>query len=482
MAEKKTKKPVKQPAKQQAKPQAKQPVKQPAKQQAKQPAKQQAKQQVKPPVKQEPKPQVKQQVKQPLINPFEIARQNIDTAAKKMKLDPGLTEILKNPQRMLELSLPIRMRNGHIRVFKGFRCQYNDLRGPTLGGISYDPALTADGVMANACWMMLKCAVANIPYGGASGGIVVNPSELNDRELEALTRRFAYALRDFIGPDKDIPTPDVHNSDRIMAWFVDTYSTLNGTPKPAVITGKPVEVGGSHGRTDAVGRGCVITIREAVFALGIDLTKASVAVVGMDDAGAITGQMISDLGATIIAVCDQKSGIYNPNGLNIGDVIKHQTAKTNKDRSVKGFPGSKPVTKDKTLELNCDILIAAESQNIIAKTNARKIRARIVAEASNGTTTPEADEILFKNNVFVVPDILANAGGESVAYFEWVQNIEGLPWTEEEVAQKLERQMIGAFRDVYEKHRKNKIDMRTAAYMLAIERIAKVFELRGLWP
>ena len=417
------------------------------------------------------------------LNTFEIAKKQIDAAAKKLKLDSGLTELLKTPARMMTLAIPVKMRNGKIHVFTGYRCQYNDFRGPTKGGIRYHPDITEDEIKALASWMTWKCAVLNLPYGGAMGGVSCNPKEMNNAELEALTRRYAYILREHVGPRKDIPDPDVYTDEQTMAWFMDTYSVMESEYKPGVITGKPIGLGGSLGREEAVGRGCVILIREAAMALGLDLTKSTAAVQGAGKAGSVAGRILEELGVTVIAISDSKGGIYNPNGLKIKDVIRHKYSKSNKNKSVKGFPGSKPVTNEKLMEMKCDILVPAALANSITKSNARKIKAKIIAEVASGPTTPDADDIIYKKNkAFLIPDILANAGGVTVSYFEWIQNISGHNWTEDYVLDELERYMVSAFNDVYEIHKRSKVNMRTAAYMLAMERVSEAFKTRGLWP
>lgn len=417
------------------------------------------------------------------LNTFEIAKKQIDDAAKKLKLDAGLTELLKTPARMMTLAIPVRMRNGKIQVFTGYRCQYNDFRGPTKGGIRYHPDLTEDDTKALASWMTWKCAVLNLPFGGAMGGIACNPKEMNSAELEALTRRYAYILREHVGPKKDIPDTDVCTDDQTMAWFMDTFSALESEYKPAVTTGKPIGIGGSLGREEATGRGVVILIREAAMALGLDLTKATAAVQGAGKAGGVAGRLLEELGVKVIAISDSVGGVYNPNGLKIKEVLKHKQSKSNKKKSVKGFPGSKPLTNEKLMEIKCDILVPAALSNSINKSNARKIKAKIIAEVASGPTTPDADEIIYKKNkAFLIPDILANAGGVTVSYFEWIQNISGHNWTEDYVLDELERYMVSSFNDVYEIHKKNKVNMRTAAYMLAIERVTEAFKTRGLWP
>jgi glutamate dehydrogenase/leucine dehydrogenase len=414
--------------------------------------------------------------------PFEIAQEQIDVAAKKMKLNPSLADVLKNPLRMMTVSLPVKMKSGKITVFKGYRCQHNDFRGPTTGGIRYYPGVTEDEVKALAMWMTWKCAVVDIPFGGAYGAVACDTKTLATQELEGIARRYAFSMRDFIGQNKDIPSPDLYTDAQTMAWIMDTCSGLSDTYYPGSTTGKPIVVGGTLGSEEAVGRGIAVTIQEAAIALGIDLKKATAAIQGAGRSGSVTGRMLEDLGVTIIAISDSKGGIYNPNGLKIKEVIKYKTAKANKANSVKGFPGSKPVTNEKLLEMKCDILIPAAMDSVITKVNAKKIKAKLIAEAANGPTTPEADEILFKSKVFMIPDILANAGAVAVAYFEWVQNRAGKYWTEDQVLDELDRLIIKAFRDVLEISRKNKIDMRTAAYMLAIQRVSDAFDIRGIWP
>ena len=417
------------------------------------------------------------------LNPFEIAKTQLDNAAKRLKLDSGLTELLKTPMRMMTVSMPIKMRNGKVKVFTGYRCQYNDLLGPTKGGIRYHPDLDEDEIKALACWMTFKCAVMNLPFGGAKGGIACNPKEMNSAELEALTRRYAYILRDYVGPRKDILAPDLYTNEQTMAWFMDTYSAMNSEYIPGVTTGKPVSSGGSLGRSEAAGRGLMIAIREAAMALGLDLTKATCAIQGAGNTGATAGLLLEEIGVKIIAIGDTRGGVYNPNGLKIKEVLKHKYSKSNKNKSVKSFPGSKPVPSDKIMEMKCDILIPAALINVINKSNARKIKAKIIAEAANGPTTIDADLVLYKKNkAFLIPDILANAGGVTVSYFEWIQNQTGHYWTEDHVNDELERYMVTAFNDVYEISKKNKVDMRTAAYMLGIGRVVEAYKTRGLWP
>lgn len=416
------------------------------------------------------------------LTPFETVQEQIDIVAKKLKIDQGLVEILKNPIRTLTVTIPLKMKSGKVQVLTGYRCQYNDFRGPTIGGIRINPTLTLDEIKALAFWMTLKCAVVDVPFGGAMGGIVCNTDLMHDDEIQALCRRYVFAIRNFIGSEKDIPTPEMNVSDQMMAWMLDTYSSLSGLHKPSAISGKPLAIGGTLMAPDAIGLSCAITIREAALALGIDLTKATAAIQGAGRAGAAAGQILEELGVNVIAISDSKAGIYNPNGLKIKEVIKHKYQKNNKDKSVKGFPGSKPVANTKIMEMKCDILVPAVGANSINDQIAKKIKAKIVAEVATAPTTPDANEILHKNKIFVIPDLLANAGGVIISYLEWVQNNAGFYWSEQQVRDEFDRYMIKAFKDVFEIAQKNKIDMRSAANMLAIERIANVYSIRGLWP
>lgn len=424
----------------------------------------------------------KKKVKEPEQNAYEIVLEQIDAIAKKLKLDQGFVEIIKNPMRTFIISLPVMMKNNKIRTFTGYRCQYNDLLGPTKGGIRFHPNLTLDDIKALACQMTLNCALVDIPFGGAMGGIMCDPDELTKTELEALTRRYMFAIRHFIGPQKDIPSPEMFTDEQTMAWMVDTYSSLEGSQIPGAVTGKPCEIGGSMLVAESVARSCGIMIRESAFALGIDLTKATAAIQGASPAALNLGEQLENLGVSVIAISDSVGGIYNPNGLSIADVAKYKKQRSNKAKSVKGFAGSKPISEDKILEMKCDILVSASNLEVLTKTNAKKIKAKILAELISSTVSPDIDKALHKSNVFVIPELLANAGSVAVSYFEWLQNNNGYYWPEERVADELERYMIKAFTDVYNISKKSKTDMRTAAYMLALQRLADVYNVRGLWP
>ena len=412
------------------------------------------------------------------LNPFRIAMHQFDTAAEKLKLDPGMREVLRSPRRALSLHLPIKMDNGSVKVFQGFRVQHNNSRGPCKGGIRYHPNVTFDEVQALASWMTWKCATVNIPFGGAKGGIICDPHSLSKTELERLTRRYAYEISDFIGPDRDIPAPDVYTDAQVMAWIMDTYSMTRGHTVPGVVTGKPTFLGGSLGRHEATARGCVYVTRCACEVKNIDHKKATAAIQGFGNAGSIAAQLLAKIGMKVIAVSDSKGGILNPKGLDIEKVIAHK----NKTGSVAKFPGSKPIASEQVLELECDVLIPAALENQITLANAHRIKARIVAEAANGPTTPGADKILYENGVLVIPDILANAGGVTVSYFEWVQDLQELFWEVEEVNRKMEKIMGKAFADVHSTSRQYKVDMRTGAYILAVDRVVKATQSRGIWP
>jgi glutamate dehydrogenase (NAD(P)+) len=412
------------------------------------------------------------------LNPFRIAKHQFEAAAGKLKLAPGMREVLSSPRRALCLSLPIKMDDGTIKVFQGFRVQHNNARGPCKGGIRYHPNVSLDEVQALASWMTWKCATVNIPFGGAKGGIICDPHKLSKNELERLTRRYAYEISDFIGPDRDIPAPDVYTDAQVMAWIMDTYSMTRGHSVPGVVTGKPVFLGGSLGRHEATARGCVFVIRHACEVKNIDCRGATAAIQGFGNAGSIAAELLHGMGTKVIAVSDSKGGILNSKGLDIPAVIAYKE----KNRSVLGFPGAKPIASDEVLELECDVLVPAALENQITMANADRIKAKIVAEAANGPTTPGADAILHDKGVLVIPDILANAGGVTVSYFEWVQDLQELFWDTEEVNRKLEKIIGKAFADVHASARTHQVDMRTGAYIVAVDRVAKATEARGIWP
>jgi glutamate dehydrogenase (NAD(P)+) len=413
------------------------------------------------------------------IDPFEVALEQLDEAAKLIKLDNGLHQILAHPKRVLIVSIPVRLDNNEIRVFTGFRSQHNDARGPYKGGIRYHPQVTIEEVKALSMWMTWKCAIADIPYGGGKGGVICNPKQMSDLELERMTRRYAYAIADIIGPHTDIPAPDVYTGGKEMAWIMDTYSALKGNyVQPEVITGKPLAIGGSLGRTEATGRGLSFTVREAATKLKLNMHTATVAVQGFGNAGQFAAQFLEEQGAKVIAVSDSKGGVYNKNGIQIGALRKHKEKKG----SVVGFPESKLITNEEVLETDCTLLIPAALENQITKKNAPKISAKVVAEAANGPTTPEADDILYKNKTLVIPDVLANGGGVTVSYFEWLQNLRRESWSENQVNEMLDKNITRAFSDVYTTHDKYQVNMRKASTVLAINRVVDAIKIRGLWP
>ena len=412
------------------------------------------------------------------INPWAVAQQQFDLAAEHLKLDPGVRQVLREPRRALTVTFPVKMDDGTVRVFTGYRVQHNLGRGPAKGGIRYHQNVSIDEVKALAMWMTWKCAVVGIPYGGGKGGVIVDPKKLSLKELEALTRRFTTEISVLIGPERDIPAPDVNTNAQVMAWMMDTYSMHAGYTVPGVVTGKPISLGGSEGRNEATARGAVYTIVDAAAHLGMDLTKATVAVQGFGNAGSIAARLIRDEGATVIAVSDTGGGILNRDGLDIDRVIGWKK----EHGTVAGFPGSDPISNDKLLEVKCDILIPAALENQISAANAGRVKAKIVAEAANGPTTPEADAILHDNGVFIIPDILCNAGGVTVSYFEWVQDLNRDHWSEKIVNEKLKEIMDRSFAEVLAMSLLEEVNMRTAAYLVAVQRVADTTAMRGLYP
>lgn len=402
----------------------------------------------------------------------------MDDAAEKLNLDPGYLKILREPKRALTVSIPIRMDDGSIEVFRGFRVQHNLSRGPAKGGIRFHPDVDMDEVIALAMLMTWKCAVVDIPYGGAKGGVICNPKQYSEQELERITRRFTTEISIIIGPEKDIPAPDVYTNPQVMAWIMDTYSMHSGFSVPAVVTGKPIEIGGSEGRNEATGRGVVFTIEEAASRMGINLAESTVVIQGYGNVGSVAAYYLKELGCRIIAVSDSSGGIYCESGLDLEELNAHKQ----RTGSVVGFPDSEPVSNEDLLLLDCDILVPAALENVINTDNANSIKARLVAEGANGPITKAADEILYQRGITVIPDILANAGGVVVSYFEWVQGLQNFHWTKDEVNRQLRRRMIGSFRDVYKMMEEHQVSMRTAAYMLALDRVVKAMKLRGLYP
>jgi glutamate dehydrogenase (NAD(P)+) len=411
------------------------------------------------------------------LNAYRIALEQFNRAAEKLNLDANLAEILKHPKRQLTVSIPIRMDDGRVRVFEGYRVQHNVARGPAKGGIRYHPNVTLDEVKALAMWMTWKCATVNIPYGGAKGGIICDPKKMSAAEKERLTRRYTHEILPIIGPEKDIPAPDVYTDAQTMAWIMDTYSTTLGYSSLGVVTGKPVELGGTKGRHEATGRGVMYAVEEACRYLKLPLKDSRVAVQGFGNVGHIAAQMLFDKGARITAISDSQGGILSSQGINPYEALKHKAS-----GSVAAMPATSPISSSELLELDCDILIPAALENQITEENASRVRARIVAEGANGPVTPAADRILHEKNVFLIPDVLCNAGGVTVSYFEWVQDLQGLFWDEAQVNQQLERIMKKAFHEVNETASREKTDRRTAAYMLAVKRVAEATRVRGLFP
>jgi glutamate dehydrogenase (NAD(P)+) len=412
-------------------------------------------------------------------NPYQMALKQLEETAKIINLDEGIHKILAKPKRVLTVSLPVKMDDGRIEVFTGFRSQHNDARGPFKGGIRYHPQVTIEEVMALSMWMTWKCAVVGIPLGGGKGGIICNPKNMSNSELERMTRRYAYAISDIIGPYTDIPAPDVYTGGQEMAWIMDTYSALKGNRgEPGLITGKPLPIGGSLGRTEATGRGLSFTVREAAKKQNINMNEAIVVVQGFGNAGKYAAQLVEEQGAKIIAVSDTQGAIINKNGFKVNELIKFKL----ENKSIRGFPGATEINNEELLTTECTILIPAALENQITKDNASRIKTKIVAEAANGPTTPEADQILYENNVLVIPDVLANSGGVTVSYFEWLQNLRREYWSEAEVNERLDVIMTKAFAEVYDAHQKYNTNMRTASIALAVNRVAEAIKLRGIWP
>ena len=437
-------------------------------------------------------------------NPYEIAKQQIEIAAKKAGIDNAMVEWLKKTRRELTVNFPVKMDDGSTQIFTGYRVQHSMARGPCKGGIRYHPDVTLDEVRALAIWMTMKTAVVGIPYSGAKGGVICNPKKMSQGELERLTRRYTSEISIIIGPERDIPAPDVYTNPQTMAWIMDTYSMNKGYSVPAVVTGKPLSIGGSQGRAEATGRGVMFTVREALKHLdykvlapnqwhkkvkaeenndgdegtGYKIDGATVAVQGFGNVGSVSANLLQGKGAKVIAVSDSKGGVLNPTGLNINKLIEYKK----RNGSVIGFADTEKIDGMNLLELECDVLIPAALENQITEDNADNIKAKIVAEGANGPTTPEADKILFEKNVFLIPDILANAGGVVVSYFEWVQSLQQLCWSERDVNVKLREIMVNAFNNVLEVSKEKKVDMREAAYILALKKVVEALEIRGIYP
>jgi glutamate dehydrogenase (NAD(P)+) len=408
---------------------------------------------------------------------FNAMLQEFDGAARILNLEPGIWKILTHPKRQITVSCPIQMDNGEIEVFTGYRVQYNITLGPAKGGIRYHPGVTLDEVTALAAWMTWKCAVAHIPFGGAKGGVICDPSKMSRREIEALTRRYVAEIIEAIGPEKDVPAPDVNTNEQVMAWVMDTYSMHVGHTETAVVTGKPLEMGGSLGRREATGRGVMIVARESAQHVGFNINGATVAIQGFGNVGSVSATLLSEAGAKIVAITDWKGGVYNAKGLDIGKLLVYNA----EEKTVEGFTGGEPMTNEQLFALDVDVLIPAALENQITIENASKIRAKVIVEGANGPTTPEANNLLHERGVFVVPDILANSAGVTASYFEWVQDRYGYFWTEKEVNERLEAKICEAFNAVTETSVGYSVDMRTAAYIVAINRVARVTKIRGMY-
>ena len=410
-------------------------------------------------------------------NPFEAMMSRFDFAAQKLSLDPGLYQVLRAPEKQVIVAIPYLKDSGGVEVLTGYRVLHNRARGPAKGGIRFDLGVTLDEVKALAAWMTWKCAVVNIPFGGAKGGVVCEPSQLSNAELERITRRYTSAIIETLGPDSDVPAPDVNTNERVMAWVMDTYSMHVRHTVTAVVTGKPVEMGGSLGRREATGRGCMQVTREALRKLRMPIEGTRVVVQGFGNVGSVAADMMERQGMKIIAVSDKSGGVYNPKGLKVRDLLEH----VRQQRFLSEYKGADHLSNEDLLTLDCEVLVPAALENVINSHNAAAIKARIICEGANGPTSAGADRILDEKGVFVIPDILANAGGVTVSYFEWVQDRGGYFWDEETVNQRLERIMVNSFADVTTMAERHGVNLRIAAYMVAIERVAAVHRLRGLY-
>ena len=413
-----------------------------------------------------------------VLNPFQIALRQFAIAADHLGLDDGMRKVLSHPKRALIVSIPVRMDDGRIEVFEGYRVQHNIARGPAKGGIRYHPDVTLDEVKALAAWMTWKCAVVNIPFGGGKGGVICEPATMSAGELERMSRRYFSEIIQMVGPEKDIPAPDVNTNPQVMAWFMDTYSMTQGYTALGVVTGKPLAVGGSQGRNEATARGVLFTVIEAMKKLGMTMPQSTIAIQGFGNVGGNAAKLFHEAGCRVIAVSDVTGAIYNPKGIDIPKLFEYVAG----TRYVADFPGAEPIPPAALLELKCDVLIPAALENQITTRNAGRIHARIVAEAANGPTTPDADVILHDRGILSIPDILCNAGGVTVSYFEWVQGLYSFFWDETMVNTQLEKVMTRAFADVYDMSQRYKVDMRTGAQILAVGRVAEASTTRGLFP
>jgi glutamate dehydrogenase (NAD(P)+) len=410
-------------------------------------------------------------------NPFEAMSERFDRAAQLLGLDPDLYTVMRVPSREIKVYIPVKMDSGHLVVFEGYRVQHNFARGPAKGGIRYAPDVTLDEVKALSAWMTWKCAVVNVPFGGGKGGIVCDPKQMSQGELERMTRRYTAELIDFIGPDKDVPAPDMNTNEQTMAWIMDTYSMHARHTVTAVVTGKPVALGGSLGRREATGRGVLFVVDEAIKRFDLTPEQTTVVVQGAGNVGGIGATLMHEKGYKVIAISDVGGGIYNPNGIDIPDALNY----LNNTKSFEGYPGAEPVGNTELLEIECDVLAPCATENQITSQNADRINCKILAEGANGPTTPKADKILHDKGIFVIPDILANAGGVTVSYFEWVQDRMGYFWREDEVNERLKDKMVASFNELCHYATKHNVDTRTAAYMLAIDRVAYDTKMRGIY-
>ena len=412
------------------------------------------------------------------LNPFEIAKQQFNRAADYIDLDQSTRNVLSNAKRQLIVSIPVKMDGGDVQVFEGYRVQHNIARGPAKGGIRYHPNVTLDEVKALAAWMTWKCATVGIPYGGGKGGVVCDPKSLSKNELERLTRRYAFEIAPILGSDRDIPAPDVYTDEQTMAWIMDTISMVRGHTCLGVVTGKPISLGGSQGRSEATARGCLYALREACEIQGLSLKGARVAVHGFGNAGANIAWMVAADGARVVAVCDSKVGLYSASGIDIQAALRYKE----QTKSLAGFRGAKEIPCDDVLTVDCDILLPAALENAITLANVGQVKAKIIAELANGPTTPGSDRVLAEEGVFLVPDILANAGGVTVSYYEWVQDQYSFFWSESQINETLEQTIRTAFKSVYQTAQRYNTDMRTGAYILAVDRVAEATRVRGIFP
>ena len=412
------------------------------------------------------------------LNPFEISKQQFNRAADYLNLEPSVRRVLETPKRQLIVSIPVKMDGGDVQVFEGYRVQHNIARGPAKGGIRYHPNVTLDEVKALASWMTWKCATVGIPYGGGKGGVICDPKRMSKDELERLTRRYAFEIAPIIGPDRDIPAPDVYTDEQTMAWIMDTISMVRGHTELGVVTGKPVSLGGSLGRSEATARGCLYALREACRVNDMSLNGSRVSVHGFGNAGANIARLVAEDGARVVAVCDSKVGLYSASGIDIQEALRHKA----KNGSLAGCKGAKEIPGDDVLTVDCDILLPSALENAITLANVGQVKAKIIAELANGPTTPSSDRVLTDEGVFLVPDILANAGGVTVSYYEWVQDQYSFFWSEKQINETLEQAMKTAFAAVHETAKRHDTDMRTGAYILAVARVAEATQVRGIFP